>query len=271
MADTKVKLVAEIDATSKGLLDALKQASGAVTNTTVQWRDKLLTINKVTDGISEHLANVSNLLAQAGNGALDTTAISAELDALRNMQTTLTQATAEMDALSRASKQAGQSAQDASNGFGAITDKVKIAGVSLKDLKTAFGDSANSAAAMGAVYQQVFTAAINTIKEAKRAVDEANNAIARIDKLNTNIIDIEVKAQIEDTGKIASKMQELYNLRENWSGTEEEKARESILIDEIQWLQQQQNEADRIAVSINGQTIAQEELRTAIDMLCRRP
>ena len=264
MPDTKVKLVAEIDATSKGLLDALKQASGAVTNTTVQWRDKLLTINKVTDGISEHLANVSNLLEKAGNGALDTNAIQTELDALRSMQSTLMQTTVEMENLERASKQTSTATKDLGDDFGSVTDKVKIAGVSLKDLKTAFGDSAQSVAAMGAVYQQVFTAAINTIKEAKRAVDEANNAIARIEKLNKNIIDIEVKAQIEDTGKIASKMQELYNLREIWSGTEEEKARESILIDEIEWLQQQQKESDRIAVAINGQTIAQDKLRSAI-------
>lgn len=263
MADTHVKMVAEIDATSRGLIDALKQASGAVSNTAGMWKDKFNKINEITDSISTHVQNLSTLLAST-DGTIDASAIDAEVNALRTAQLELSKTSMEMDGLAQYAQRAGNSIKDVGDNTGHLTDKVRIAGVSLKDLREAFSGGAQSAAAMGAVYQQVLQNIISMFRNAKKAIDDANSAIKRIEGLNQSVSDLKITAEIEDTGKIASKMKELYALREKWAGTEEEKAREKILQEEIEYLQKFQKEEDKIAIAIDGQTVAQEELRKAI-------
>ena len=271
MSDTNVKLIATIDATSKGLVDALNKAQSAVNGTTSNWQKKFETINKATNKIGEHVQKLSEIIAKAGDGALDTSAIQAEINALEEAKNELNQTTTAFDKLDKSAKEAGKSISEtaaqtanAGNAFDGVASKIKVAGISMKDLKDAFSDGAQSAAAMANIYAAAISAiisGINSYSEELKKVEAHEKKMAELRNQERNQSE---NFLIDDTQKASEKMKELLSLRENWKGTEEEKTKEKILVREIDLLQQQLREGDRVKVAINGQVVEQYKLVDAI-------
>ena len=70
-SETKVKLVAEISASSNGLISALKQASGAINDTTQSWSSKFSQLKDSTSLISQSVKNLGDLVGKVGDIDMD--------------------------------------------------------------------------------------------------------------------------------------------------------------------------------------------------------
>lgn len=69
--ESKIKLTAEISATSQGLVNALKQASGAVSDATGDWKAKFSTLKDSTSLISQSVKNLGDLVKKVGDIDMD--------------------------------------------------------------------------------------------------------------------------------------------------------------------------------------------------------
>lgn len=66
-----IKLTAEISATSKGLVEALQKASGAVNDASQNWKGKFNTLKESTSMISQSVKNLADLVSQVGKVDMD--------------------------------------------------------------------------------------------------------------------------------------------------------------------------------------------------------
>lgn len=271
MADTNVRLVATIDATSKGLVDALNEAHKAVKGTTQNWQRKFEAINRATEEISEHVDRLGEALSRAGKEGIDTAEIQREVEALN-------EAKAVLEGTAEANSEVAETAKKAERGISDVADtskraaheseimdsRLKVAGVRLKDLRDAFGDGATQAAALGNLYYAAFVMTLNVITSTVTKIKEFREGIRQIEEAKFVKTMTQKSIAADETGDLAGKLRELYELREKSSGSEADKARESILVAEISKIQETRAEADRVTVAINGETVAQEKLRDAI-------
>lgn len=67
----KVLLQAEISATSKGLVDALNKATGAINQTSSNWKDKFASLKESTSSIGQSVKNLADLVSQVGKVDMD--------------------------------------------------------------------------------------------------------------------------------------------------------------------------------------------------------
>jgi len=172
--------------------------------------------------------------------------------------------TSSIGKLTQSANASNSSLNSASNQTAAFTDKLKIAGFQMKDLREAFSGGAQSAMAWAGLAAAAVSTVVNAyhsyIEELKKAEEHEKKML----ELSRQAAKQQKDFQIEDASKASSKMKELLALRENWKGTQEEAVKEKILQREIALLQEQLAENDRIKVSINGQTVAQKDLADAI-------
>lgn len=271
MPDTNVKLNATIDATSRGLQEALDRATNAVNSTTSKWQSKMKKVDAATDSVAQHVGKLNELLAKAADGVVDTNAIQAEMEALEHAQHELDRASNEMDRLAqtadkagKAVAQAGKTTEGATDGFDQLAGKVKIANVSLKDLKDVMSSGAAQGVAVGNILTAVFSTISGIMSEAASAAKEMKRGLDEVERMQRRIERMDVAESVGDAEKLSAKMRELYELKDNWTGSEADKAREKLLQEEISWLQRYTAEQDRVVVAINGRTVAQEKLKDAI-------
>ena len=87
---TNVKLVAEISATSKGLVEALGKASAAVNEAAGGWKDKFATLKDSTSLVGQSIKNLSDLVSQVGKVDMD-------VEGMERINASISEVTAQFD------------------------------------------------------------------------------------------------------------------------------------------------------------------------------
>lgn len=91
-----VKLTAEISATSKGLVDALNQASSAINSTSSNWKSKFDKLKDSTSVISQGVKNLGDLMKNVGD--IDPSSMSTLTNAIGEVSTNFDKVKGEVDA-----------------------------------------------------------------------------------------------------------------------------------------------------------------------------
>lgn len=96
-SENRVRLVAEITATSKGLVDAMKQASNAVNSTTQDWKGKFASLKDATGTIGQSVKNLSDLISKVGDVDMDVQGMDKVRDAISSVSGSFEQVRGEVD------------------------------------------------------------------------------------------------------------------------------------------------------------------------------
>ena len=135
-SDTRVRLVAEIDATSKGLVDALKQASGAVNDTSSNWKQQFSTLKDATSLVSQSVKNLSDLVGKVGDVDMDVSGIETVKEAVSSVSQTFDGVKGEIDSfvdklveMKQAASGMGMPVEE----YQRFSEAVRQAGVSMDD------------------------------------------------------------------------------------------------------------------------------------------
>ena len=130
-SETKVKLVAEISASSNGLISALKQASGAINDTTQSWSSKFSQLKDSTSLISQSVKNLGDVISKV-DSADDFSHLSSSLNEVQTVfqkvQAEVTTFAQQMASLKNNASDLGMSVQE----YQQFAEAVKQAGMSME-------------------------------------------------------------------------------------------------------------------------------------------
>lgn len=139
-SETKVKLVAEISASSNGLISALKQASGAINDTTQSWSSKFSQLKDSTSLISQSVKNLGDLVGKVGDIDMDvegvekvSTAISDVSKAFESVQGEVETFKASLVSMKNTASELGMPIDE----YQRFADAVKNAGMSISEGQSA--------------------------------------------------------------------------------------------------------------------------------------
>lgn len=170
-----VKLTAEISATSKGLVDALNQASSAINSTSSNWKSKFDKLKDSTSVISQGVKNLGDLMKNAGE--IDPSNMSALTNAIGEVSVNFDKVKGEVDAfvqkmseLKIAASNLGMPIEE----YQAFADAVKASGVD-------FSEANNMLASM---QQQILNLA-NGVPEAESLFSKLG---VTIEQLSSNTV-----------------------------------------------------------------------------------
>lgn len=142
---TQVKLVAEISASSNGLISALKQASGAINDTTSNWQGKFSQLKDSTGLISQSVKNLGDLVGKLGSSEDlshfssslsevqsvfsqvqgEVAAFAQQMSALKNSASSLGMPVDEYQQFAEAVKAAGMSIEEGENMIHAMQERIR--------------------------------------------------------------------------------------------------------------------------------------------------
>lgn len=181
--DTRVRLIAEIDATSKGLVDALKQASTAVNDTTGNWKSQFSSLKDATNTIGASVRNLSQLVKEVGNVDMNITGMEEIGKAISSVRGSFDGVKADVDAfvasLSIMKSEAQQFGMPMEE-FGRFSEAVKASGVSMSD-----------ALQMVKAMQEQIQALANGVPEAQATFDKLG---LTIEQLSSNTVSANFEA-----------------------------------------------------------------------------
>jgi len=143
-SEQHVKLVAEISASSNGLISALKQASGAINDTTGDWKSKFSQLKDSTNLISQSVKNLGDLMGKvdgadmgkitASLGELqsafgrvqgEVAAFAQQMAAMKNSASDLGMTVEEYQQFALAVKNAGMSMDDGEKMIRAMQERIR--------------------------------------------------------------------------------------------------------------------------------------------------
>lgn len=181
--DTRVRLIAEIDATSKGLVDALKQASTAVNDTTGNWKSQFSSLKDATNTIGASVRNLSQLVKEVGNVDMNITGMEEIGKAISTVRGSFDGVKADVDAfvsslsvMKAEAQQFGMPMEE----FGRFSEAVKASGVSMSE-----------ALQMVKAMQEQIQALANGVPEAQATFDKLG---LTIEQLSSNTVSANFEA-----------------------------------------------------------------------------
>jgi len=189
--DTRVRLIAEIDATSKGLVDALKQASSAVNSTTNDWKGQFASLKDATGTIQQSVKNLGDLVKEVGNVEMDVDGIEKVNTAIAAVSGNFASVKADVDDFVARLVDMRQQASALSmpiEDFQRFSEVVKASGVSMEE-----------SSQMMLSMQQNINDFVNGVPEAKRVFDKLG---ITIDQISSNTVTAnfqEIVRAINDT------------------------------------------------------------------------
>lgn len=133
---TNIKLTAEISATSKGLVDALNQASSAVNSTSESWKSRFDKLKDSTSTISQGVKNLGDLMKNIGD--VDPSSMSKMTEALGEVSSNFDRVKGEVDAFVQSLSQMKIEASNLGmpiEDYQRFADAVKASGVSMDEAK----------------------------------------------------------------------------------------------------------------------------------------
>jgi len=130
----RIKLEAEISATSKGLVDALNQASSAVNSTSESWKSRFDKLKDSTSTISQGVKNLSDLMKNIGD--IDPSNVGKFNEALGEVSSKFQTVKGEVDAFVQSLAQMKIEASNLNmpiEEYQAFADAVKASGVGMEE------------------------------------------------------------------------------------------------------------------------------------------
>lgn len=131
-----IKLQAEISATSKGLVEALQKASGAVNDASQNWKGKFNTLKESTSVVGQSIKNLTELIGQVGNVDLGVEGMDKIKSSIADVSNTFAQVKGEVDSfvttlseLKLAASEIGMPIEE----YQRFSDAVKATGMSMGD------------------------------------------------------------------------------------------------------------------------------------------
>lgn len=143
-SEQHVKLVAEISASSNGLISALKQASGAINDTTGDWKSKFSQLKDSTNLISQSVKNLGDLMGKVDGADMgkitaslgemqsvfgrvqgEVAAFAQQMAAMKNSASDLGMTVEEYQQFALAVKNAGMSMDDGEKMIRAMQERIR--------------------------------------------------------------------------------------------------------------------------------------------------
>ena len=175
--DTQVRLVATIEATSKGLMDALKQASGAVNSATTNWKDRFSSLKDATGTIQQSVKNLADLVKEVGDVNMDVQGMEKVNSAISAVSDNFGKVKADVDDFVAKLVEMRQQASSLSmpiDEYQRFAEAVRASGVSLEE-----------SSQMMLAMQRNINDFVNGVPEAKQVFDKLG---ITIDQISSNTV-----------------------------------------------------------------------------------
>jgi len=131
-----VKLQAEISATSKGLVDALNRASGAVNDASQNWKSRFATLRDSTSLVSQSVKNLSDLISNVGDIDMSVEGLDKVKSSIASVSDNFTRVKGEIDAFAQSLVEMRNAASDLDmpvEEYQQFADAVANSGVKMED------------------------------------------------------------------------------------------------------------------------------------------